>query len=208
MNDLLNPYASPQLPPAGNSIDERRTIVGSFVVDELTQRDAARGYRLKHVFWLASSLVALPIVMLTMIFVPQAVWNRGSVELQLMLSAAAFIVGSCATIGLHIALDWSIFWHNLRQLQRHPIAGAVGPWQVQINEQSISIATQRGQQTWPLAEARRMELNQRPIVIWLEPDLAIALPKHGDYLEDDYAAVRKTLRHRIGHIGGELVKWR
>lgn len=201
MNDLLNPYASPQLPTAGDSVDERRTIVGSFVVDELTQRDAARGYRLKHVFWLAATLVAVPMGMLLFYAI------FGLAEVEMLGAIVGFIVGSCATIGLHIALDWSIFWHNLRQLQRHPIAGALGPWQVQIDEQQISIATQRGQQTWPLTKTRRMELNQRPIVLWLEPDLAIALPKHGDYVEDDYAAVRKTLRNRIVHISSELVKW-
>jgi hypothetical protein len=53
-----------------------------------------------------------------------------------------------------------------------------------------------------------MELTNRPIVLWLERDLAIALPKHGDYGEDDYAAVRKTLRQRITHIGGPLAKGR
>jgi hypothetical protein len=64
MNDLLNPYASPQIPTQTDPNYEQRTICGRFVVDELTQRDAARGYQLRHVGWLVSSLLALPAILL------------------------------------------------------------------------------------------------------------------------------------------------
>jgi hypothetical protein len=198
----LNPYASPTLPAELPPNYEQRTIVGQFVVDELTQRDAARGYRLRHVFWLASTLGAIPVTVVAMILMaglfmagPDPQWIATAV-------VYGFIVGSFATVGLHVALDWSIFFHNLRQLRRHAVLGAVGPWQVMIDEEKITIATSRGQQAWPLEHVRRMELNQRPIVLWLEPDVAVALPKYGDYGEDDYPAVRKTLRRRITHVGG------
>jgi hypothetical protein len=45
------------------------------------------------------------------------------------------------------------------------------------------------------------------MVMWLEREASIALPKDGDYFEDDYAAVRKTLRHRVMHVGGPYVKY-
>jgi hypothetical protein len=199
----LNPYASPQI-PEDDPGSEQRTIRGSFVVDDLTQRDAARGYQLRHVAWLGSSLVALPaIVFCVLPFVPPT--NR---EFSTLAIGACFIIGSCVSIAIHVSIDWSIFWHNLRQLRSHPILGSAGPWRIQIDEAAISIATTRGQQSWPIERARRIELNQRPIVIWLESDLAIALPKHGDYDEDDYAGVRRTLRRRITHIGGPLAQGR
>jgi hypothetical protein len=203
VSDLLNPYASPQLPTEADPAYEGRTIRGSFVVDDALQREAARGYQMRHVLWLVLSL--LP--MLALLPVPLLLW-RGDPQLLAMGTVALFTIGSCATIGLHVALDWSIFWHNLRQLRRHPVLGAAGTWQFQIDEESISIATERGQQTWPLEEVRRIELTHRPIVLWLERDLAIALPRHGDYGEDDYASVRKSLRQRITHIGAPLTKGR
>lgn len=197
MSDLLNPYASPQIPIQADPNYEHRTIRGSFVVDEATQRDAARGYQLRHVAWLGSSLLALPAILLALWpFLPPA-----NVEFGVLAMGVGFIVGSCVSIAIHVTIDWSIFWHNLRQLRSHPILGVSGPWQVQIDEETISIATRRGQQSWPLHKTRRMELNRRPLVLWLERDLAIALPKHGDYVEDDYVAIRKTLRQRIKHIG-------
>lgn len=204
MNDLLNPYASPQIPTQPDPQYEQRTIRGSFVVDELTQRDAARGYQLRHVAWLGSSLLALPAILLALLpFLPPT--NR---EFGVLAMGVGFIVGACVSVAIHVTIDWSIFWHNLRQLQSHPVLGANGLWQVQIDEETVSIATQRGQQSWPLVKTRRMELNQRPIVLWLERDLAIALPKHGDYVEDDYSSIRKTLRQRIAHIGGPLAAGR
>lgn len=206
MNDLLNPYASPQIPAHADPANEHRTIRGSFVVDELTQRDAARGYRLRHVAWLGSSLFALPIPVI--LLVPFIFWQPQNFELAAAVLIGGFVLGACISVAVHVTLDWSIFWHNLRMLRRHPVLHAQGPWQVQIDEESISVATSLGQQTWPLAKVRRMELSQRPIVLWLEKDLAIALPKHGDYDEDDYASVRRTLRRRITHIGGPLAKRR
>ncbi|WP_425617865.1 hypothetical protein NA78x_001555 [Anatilimnocola sp. NA78] len=203
MSDLSNPYASPQLPSAPDEGYERRTIVGTFTVDDLTQRDAARGYRIRHVLWLVASLWPL----LVMIPLPFLFW-RGDPTRMVIAMWVVFLIGALGTVGMHVSLDWSIFWHNLRQLRKHPVLGAQGPWQVTIDEQAIVIRTRKGEQQWPLKEVRRMELAQRPVVLWLEADLAIALPKHGDYGEDDYTAVCKTLRHRIPHIGGKLAKWR
>lgn len=200
----INPYASPQIPTQDDPNFEHRTINGSFVVDDLTQRDAARGYHLRHVGWLVSSLVAIPaIVLCALPFLP---WEN--MEFMVLAIGVLFFIGAFVSIAIHVSLDWSIFWHNLRQLRSHPILGTTGPWRIQIDEAAVAIATARGQQTWPLAKARRMELNQRPIVIWLESDLAIALPKHGDYDDDDYAGVRRTLRRRITHIGGPLAAGR
>ena len=198
MNDLPNPYASPTIAVERDPQYERRTIRGTFVMDELTQRDSARGYQLRHVAWLASSLAAIPAILLVVIQFTSLADPQGLAIAVL----TSFITGSCIAVAIHVVIDWSIFWHNLRQLREHPILGATGPWLVLVDEATISITTGRGQQSWPLATARRMELNRRPIVLWLERDLAVALPLHGDYQEDDYAAVRGTLRQRITHIGG------
>lgn len=196
-NDTLNPYASPAV-PSEPGLDEHRTIVAAFEVDELVQRDAARGYRIRHALILASTLLTIPLCMLvSWPFFGMGRWWEAVIY--------GFAIGAAVTIGLHIALDWLIFFHNLRQLRQHPILGFVGHWQVQIDERRLIVANVRGQQEWPLDAVRRMELNARPIVLWLEPDLAIALPKHGDYFEDDYATVRKTIRRRILHIGGAAV---
>lgn len=203
LSNLLNPYASPELPSTPDPAYEHRTIHASFVMDEATQRDAARGYQMRHVFWLGSSLIPMLILMA----LPYFLWN-GDIQVLVMAGVMGFIVGSCATIGMHVALDWSIFWHNLRMLRRHPVLGALGNWHVQIDEEMISIATDLGQQSWSLDRVRRMELNRRPIVLWLERDLAIALAKHGDYGEDDYSAMRTTVRRRIAHIGGPLAQGR
>lgn len=203
VNDRLNPYASPQLPSDPDEAYERRTIVGTFTVDELTQRDGARGYRIRHVLWLLASLWPL----LLMIPLPFLFWQGDPTRLVIGM-LAVFIIGSFVTIGLHVSVDWSIFWHNLRQLRKHPVVGAQGPWNIRISEEFIIILTNQGAQFWPLQNVRRMELANRPVVLWLEADLAIAVPKHGDYGEDDYTAVCKTLRHRIPHIGGKLAKWR
>ncbi|QDU25793.1 hypothetical protein ETAA8_08640 [Anatilimnocola aggregata] len=203
MTDLSNPYASPELPPERDELYERRTIVGHFSVDEFTQRDGARGYRIRHVIWLLASLWPL----LVMIPLPLLLW-RGDPTRLVVGMLLVFVVGSFVTIGIHVSLDWSIFWHNLRQLRKHRVVGALGPWQVTIDEQTIHIRTRQGTEEWPLKHVRRMELAKRPVVLWLEHDLAIAIPKHGDYGEDDYAAVCKTLRSRIPHIGGKLAKWR
>ena len=202
MNDRLNPYASPQLPSDPDEAYERRTIVGTFTVDELTQRDGARGYRIRHVLWLLASLWPL----LLMIPLPFLFWQGDPTRLVIGM-LAVFIIGSFVTIGLHVSVDWSIFWQNLRQMRKHAVVGAQGPWQIIIDEATITIRTRQGEQQWHLSEVRRMELANRPVVLWLEPDLAIAFPKHGDYGEDDYAAVRKTLRTRIPHIGGKLAQW-
>src|SRR5688572_9183075 len=116
MNDLLNPYASPQIPTQTDPNYEQRTICGRFVVDELTQRDAARGYQLRHVGWLVSSLLALPAILL-------AVWPflpPTNVEFSVLAMGAGFIVGACISVAIHVTIDWSIFWHNLRQLRTHP----------------------------------------------------------------------------------------
>ena len=200
----INPYASPQIPTQDDPTFEHRTIRGTFVVDELTQRDAARGYQLRHVAWLVSSLIALPAIIFCVLpFLPSR-----NLEFGVLAVGVCFIIGAFVSVAIHISIDWSIFWHNLRQLRTHPILGTAGPWHIQIDEAAISIATARGQQSWPLEKARRMELSQRPIVIWLEKDLAIALPKHGDYDEDDYAGIRRTLRRRIMHIGGPLAQRR
>ncbi|WP_254512090.1 hypothetical protein [Anatilimnocola floriformis] len=196
-----NPYASPQIPQQEDPNFEHRTIRGNFVVDDLTQRDAARGYQLRHVAWLGSSLIAIPVIIVCALpFLPAG----NNLDFIVLAIGVLFFIGAFASIAIHVSLDWSIFWHNLRQLRSHPILGTAGPWWIQIDEAAISIATARGQQSWPIETVRRMELNQRPIVIWLERDLAIALPKHGDYVEDDYAGVRRTLRQRIMHIGGPI----
>jgi len=195
LNDTLNPYASPTVPSEPGPDYEHRTIVASIEVDELVQRDAARGYRIRHALILASTLLMIPLCMLIAWPFRRQWWDA---------VIFGFFIGAAVTIGLHIALDWLIFFHNLRQLRQHPVLGFVGRWQVQIDEQRLIVANVRGQQEWPLGDVRRMELSSRPIVLWLERDLAIALPKHGEYFEDDYATVRKTLRQRIMHIGGEF----
>ena len=196
MNESINPYASPRELPERNESSARRTLVGTFTVDEATQRDAARGYRIRHVIWLVATV--LPLILLLPL--PFLTW-RGDAEWLLTAMIVIFVVGSCATVGLHVAIDWSIFWHNLRQLQQHPVLGALGPWRVTIDEEEIQVTTGRGAGRWPLNQVRRMELSSRPVVLWLERDLAIALPKHGDYGEDDYTAVKQVLRQRVRHIG-------
>lgn len=196
MSESLNPYASPRVPSQRNEAFEGRAIVGVFTVDAQTQRDAARGYQIRHVVWLVATLLPL----LVMLPFPFLLWKGNPVWL-LYSMVGLFLIGSFATVGLHVAIDWSIFWHNLRQLQRHPILGALGPWRIAVDERTIQVSTQRGPQSWPLADVRRMELANRPLVLWLEPDLAIALPRHGDYGEDDYATVRAALRKRVAHIG-------
>jgi|GEM_PF-2724118 len=202
MDDLLNPYASPQIPADYDAELEQRPIRGNFVMDEVTQRDCARGYRVRHAIWLASSVIALPAILLSVLmFLPPL-----HTDFSAKAVSVAFLVGGLASIAIHSSLDWYFFRQNLRQLQAHPILGAIGPWQIYLDDQVFSIATSRGQQAWPLAQMRRMELNQRPIVLWLERDLAVALPKHGDYDEHDYAAVRRVLQKRITYVGSLLVK--
>lgn len=197
-SDTLNPYASPTVPTEPGPDYEHRTLFASFEVDELVQRDAARGYRPRHVFMLVATLLAIPLAVGATFFLVQLQSLQGWATAVIY----GFIVGSVAAVGLHVAIDWSIFYHNQRQLRRHPILGAMGPWRLRIDEERIFIATSRGQQEWQLADVRRIDFGGRPIVLWLERDLAIALPKHGDYFEDDYAAVCKTLYRRITHVFG------
>lgn len=193
VNDVLNPYASPEVPSEPGPDYEQRTIFGSFEVDELVQRDAARGYQPRHVLMLVATLLAMPITVIVMYFLiePQP-WP--------VVIFCGFVVGAFAAVGLHMIIDWSIFFHNLFQLRRHPILGAKGLWRLRIDEHRITIATPRGQQEWPLSEVRRIEIGVRPVILWLEGDLAIALPKHGDYFEDDYGAVCRTLQRRVPHV--------
>ena len=197
VNDTLNPYASPAVPTEPGPEYEHRTLCASIEVDDELQRDAARGYRIRHALLLASTLLTIPLFSLPLLFFTD--WRYAI--------AGGFIGGAPVSIALHVVLDWSIFFHNLRQLRNHPVLGAVGTWRIQIDEERIIIATTRGQQEWLLDDVQRMELSQRPIVLWLERDLAIALPDDGDYFEDDYPAFRKTLRRRIMHVGGGLVSF-
>lgn len=191
-NETLNPYASPAVPTEPGPEYEHRTLCASIEVDDELQRDAARGYRIRHALILASTLLTIPLLSLPLLFFTD--WRYAI--------AAGFIAGAPMSIVLHIALDWSIFFHNLRQLRNHPVLGGVGTWRIQIDEERIIVATSRGQQEWQLTGVRRIDFGGRPMVLWLERDLAIALPKHGDYFEDDYAAVCKTLYRRVTHVFG------
>ena len=190
-SDTLNPYASPTVPSGPGPEYEHRTLFASIAVDDLVLRDAARAYQIPDALLLAATLLTIPLFAIPLLLIID--WRYAI--------AGGFIGGAPVSIALHIALDWSIYFRNRRQLRNHPILGGVGSWRIQIDEERISIATSRGQQAWPLSSVRRMEISNRAMVLWLQRDLSIALPQDGDYFEDDYAAVRHTLRQRIMHVG-------
>lgn len=195
MNQSINPYVSPrdaaedaeQLPP-------ERTVVARFAVGPAWRKEAARAYRLNHVWQLTASLIPVLACMGLGIVLPGDIWDRVS---RLWIG---FGVGAVASVAVHVWRERAIFAGNRRRLAEHPVLGADGDWRLELDPAALRIATARGQYAAPLEDVRRFQLSGRPLVLWLPGDMPIILLREADYGDETYATVEQAVQARVKSI--------
>ena len=59
--------------------------------------------------------------------------------------------------------------------------GAVGPWELTVSREQVTLITPGGEQTWPLAAIAYHALEGQDTVIYVEPELPMVIPAQGKY---------------------------
>lgn len=108
-----------------------------------------------------------------------------------------FLLSAASSIAVYWFLKRRFIRRNLLHQNQHPIVGQQGKWQLTIDATNLTLQTAAGQQQWPLAEVTYHEFERRPIALFLEDDLAFALPPLGDYVDDKYHSFVTAMKLRI-----------
>lgn len=195
MNEFTNPYASPRDTAADDEqLAPHRTVTARFAVGPAWRKEAARAYRLNHVWQLTASLIPVLACMGLGIALPGDIWDRVA---RLWIG---FGVGAVASVAVHVWRERAIFAGNRRRLAEHPVLGADGDWRLEIDPQTLRIATVRGQYEAPLANLRRFQLSGRPLVLWLPGEMPIVLPREADYGDETSATAERAVQARVKSI--------
>lgn len=200
VNEELNPYASPTNPEESETFELQRDIVLQYANNEMLQTFAAlstygnsviRGFCVIGLIavgffvgaWLGRFVESLPLSDAGI----EAV--RGGIILVCVFGAAAL---------QFLFINRFLAGRERRRIGRHPIVGVLGDWQLAVDHEHVTIENRGGRQSWPLA-AIRYEINDfnRPI-LWLEPDLPIALPYAAGDTEHYSRRADAVLRDRLG----------
>lgn len=196
MTDDFNPYASPLTPPERVENHDPRVLQGWFTADDTMQQFAAEQFRRaqkKQFAWCAIPVIIAAIGL--------------QFGLQLMLESPEYaliaLVALLGAAGASVLLLWYLRKRAIRQnyayQTAHPVVGANGLWQLTMDLHQITLHTPGGSQNWPAEQARYTAFPNKPLMLWLSPDLVIVLPANGDYGDDSYFSMGRTVCERVKH---------
>ncbi len=200
MNNEFNPYASPQTPPEQSPInpDLERVLQGWFQVDDSLQRlnsEQLRRWQKRQQGFCALPPVLGVIALQVLMQVTAATEN-----LFFMLAGFLLLIASAAAaIILNYHLKRTAAARNYAHQRSHPVVGVDGLWQLTMDLNQITLHTPGGSQQWPAGQARYTAFPDKPLMLWLEPDLVIALPENGDYGDDSYRSMGRVVCERVKH---------
>lgn len=198
MNDEFNPYASPQTPPELVENHDPRVLQGWFHVDDTLQRENSqqlRRWQKRQLGFCALPPVFAIIALQVLIQVAAVTDNPLYMFAGLLLMAASVV----AAIVLIIYLRRTAAERNYAHQRAHPVIGVDGLWQLTMDLNQITLHTPGGSQNWPAEQTRYTAFPNKPLFLWLEPDLVIALPENGEYGEDSYLSMGQTVCQRVKH---------
>ena len=198
MTDDFNPYASPLTPPERVENHDPRVLQGWFTADDTMQQFAAEQFR-RWQKKQAGFCVLPPVVAMIALQILMQVSAATENAVYMVVGFALLIASAVGSIVLHFYLKRTAIDRNYAQQTAHPVVGANGLWQLTMDLNQITLHTPGGSQSWPAEQARYTAFPNKPLMLWLEPDLVIVLPANGDYGEDSYLSMGRTVCERVKH---------
>jgi hypothetical protein len=174
----LNPYAAPIIPTEIEPLDLNRECVLESEHTAAQQWSAAKVLADKSplpmlsIFVMCGACFVCYCIMMIAMDHPQLAKN----PFLPMATFAGSLGIAVAAFGGHFLLIRVLALSERSRIRANAVVGSLGPWQLTINQQQLTIRSWGGEQSWPVRPMCYVVHDIRPPILWLEPKLPIELP--------------------------------